>query len=125
MDPKNRNAAALTKRVNDITGAMVKHYGNILTTAKADQNVDYSTTAQRELAIKEDTTAFIRNAQDLSTLIRELQELWLFGGLDTLTDPADEEANKAKALSIAAMVEVLTKGPVRVEEKRDEGNGER
>ncbi|KAF2789201.1 hypothetical protein K505DRAFT_253832 [Melanomma pulvis-pyrius CBS 109.77] len=86
---------------------MVQHYGSILSTAQQDENVDYSTTAQRELAIKEDTTAFIRAAQDLSSLIRELQELWLFGGLDTLTDPADEEANKAKALGLAALVEVL------------------
>lgn len=42
-------------------------------------------------------------------MIRELQELWLFGSLDTIADPADEQTNKAKALGIAAMVEALAK----------------
>jgi hypothetical protein len=42
-------------------------------------------------------------------LIRDLQELWLFGGLDTLTNPADEESNRAKALVVAEMIETLAK----------------
>jgi hypothetical protein len=42
-------------------------------------------------------------------LIRDLQELWLFGGLDTLTNPADEESNRAKALVVAEMIEALAK----------------
>ena len=42
-------------------------------------------------------------------MIRDLQELWLFGGLDTLTNPADEEANRAKALVVAEMIEALAK----------------
>lgn len=45
----------------------------------------------------------------MSTLIRDLQELWLFGALDTLTDPSDEEGNRANALKIAAMIEKLVK----------------
>jgi hypothetical protein len=49
----------------------------------------------------------IKTTQDLSTLIRDLQELWLFGGLDTLSDPADEEANRAKAVQVAQMIEGL------------------
>ncbi|KAJ4318869.1 hypothetical protein N0V94_004199 [Neodidymelliopsis sp. IMI 364377] len=43
-----------------------------------------------------------------ATLIRDLQELWLFGGLDTLTNPADEEANRAKAFQVAETIEVLS-----------------
>lgn len=44
-------------------------------------------------------------------LIRDLQELWLFGSLDTLTDPADEKADKAKTLEIARLIETLAKMP--------------
>lgn len=51
----------------------------------------------------------IKTAQDISTLVRDLQELWLFGGLDTLSDPADEEANRKKALAVAEMIEALAK----------------
>lgn len=55
----------------------------------------------------------VKTTQDLTTLIRDLQELWLFGGLDTLSDPADEEADRAKAVEVARMIEVLAKsGPV-------------
>lgn len=53
--------------------------------------------------------AQVKSAQNLTVLIRDLQELWLFGGLDTLMDLGDEEANKAKVLNIAAMVETLAK----------------
>jgi hypothetical protein len=49
----------------------------------------------------------IKTTQDLSTLIRDLQELWLFGGLDTLSDPADAEAARNKALQVAGMIEGL------------------
>jgi hypothetical protein len=46
----------------------------------------------------------VKTTQDLSTLIRDLQELWLFGGLDTLSNPANEEASQAKAVKVAEMV---------------------
>jgi hypothetical protein len=54
-------------------------------------------------------------------LIRDLQELWLFGSLDTLTDPADEEADKAKTLEIARLIETLAKVSPKA---RSESDGE-
>ncbi|PWO25935.1 potassium ion channel Yvc1, partial [Pyrenophora tritici-repentis] len=71
--------------------------------------LDYATSAQRELLIREQSAALIKTAQDISTLVRDLQELWLFGGLDTLSDPADEEANRKKAVAVAEMIEALAK----------------
>jgi hypothetical protein len=62
----------------------------------------------------------IKNAQDLSTLIRDLQELWLFGTLDTLTDPADEAKDKDKALEIAGLIEALAKKGL---QGKETGNG--
>jgi hypothetical protein len=63
----------------------------------------------------------VKTTQDLSTLIRDLQELWLFGGLDTLSDPADEEASREKAEKVAGMIEVLAKSaPVEVEGEKEE-----
>jgi hypothetical protein len=49
----------------------------------------------------------IKTTQDLSTLIRDLQELWLFGGLDTLAEPVDEEGKRKKAVQVAEMIEGL------------------
>lgn len=51
----------------------------------------------------------IKTAQDLSTLIRDLQELWLFGGLDTLSGERDGEEAKKKAVEVAEMMEGLAR----------------
>ena len=85
---------------------------------------DYATSAQKELVVKEQAAGLIKTAQDISTLIRDLQELWLFGGLDTLTDPADEAANRTKALAVAGMIEALAKKQPVADEKEGE-NGTR
>ncbi|KAH7346948.1 hypothetical protein BKA66DRAFT_447774 [Pyrenochaeta sp. MPI-SDFR-AT-0127] len=84
---------------------------------KIDGAHDYATSAHRELLIKEQTAGLIKTAQDISTFIRDLQELWLFGGLDTLSDPADEEANRTKALAIAEMIETLAKQKPTIKEE--------
>ncbi|KAF1829275.1 hypothetical protein BDW02DRAFT_574141 [Decorospora gaudefroyi] len=75
----------------------------------AKPTLDYAVSAQRELVIREQTAGLIKTAQEISTLVRDLQELWLFGGLDTLSDPADEETNRTKALAVAEMIEALAK----------------
>lgn len=51
----------------------------------------------------------IKTAQDISTLIRDLQELWLFGGLDTLKDDTEQEKDRQKAMQVAEMLEQLVK----------------
>ncbi|EUC44867.1 hypothetical protein COCMIDRAFT_96968 [Bipolaris oryzae ATCC 44560] len=90
-------------------------YSSVLNKTEYEPVLDYSTSAHKELMIKEQSAALIKTAQDISTLIRDLQELWLFGGLDTLADPADEEANRKKALAVAEMIETLAKqGPADV-----------
>lgn len=82
---------------------------------------DYATSAMKELSVREAAAGLIKTTQDLSTLIRDLQEIWLFGGLDTLADPADEEVNRQKAIGVAEMVEVLAKGGQTVGEGKDNG----
>ncbi|KAF2864764.1 hypothetical protein BDV95DRAFT_613295 [Massariosphaeria phaeospora] len=122
MDASKRNANALHERVNALYKAAITHFSNIFNLTPEDDDdadsnnngaprdaTDYAAVAHKELAIRVQATALIRTLQDLSTLIRDLQELWLFGGLDTLTDPADDAAMRAKALGIAALVEVLAK----------------
>ncbi|KAF2248152.1 hypothetical protein BU26DRAFT_328137 [Trematosphaeria pertusa] len=83
----------------------------MLAHAREDAPSDYSRAAQKELAIKEESSALVTTAQNMAMLVRDLQELWLFGSLDTLTDPADEEEGRKKALEIAALVEILAKRP--------------
>ena len=60
------------------------------------------------------TVSQIRASEDLLTLTRQMQELWVFGKLDTLrkTDAKDETTGDVKA--VAEMVTKMLK-------KRDEG----
>ncbi|KAF2270307.1 hypothetical protein CC78DRAFT_611957 [Lojkania enalia] len=109
MDPSKSSAVELTKRVDDICNALIGHFHTIVFATKENADADHSAIAQNELTIVEKTNAMIQSTQDLSSLIRELQELWLFGGLDTLADPSDEETNKAKAQAIAKMIETIAK----------------
>ncbi|KAF2191491.1 hypothetical protein K469DRAFT_372459 [Zopfia rhizophila CBS 207.26] len=108
MDPSQRNAAVLHERVDKIIETLTQRFVNVLNLAQIE-DTDYSTTAHMEAQIAEESAALVRATEDLSTLIRELQELWLFGGLDTLNKPADEEAATKQALEIARMVEQLAK----------------
>ncbi|KAL1605228.1 hypothetical protein SLS60_004772 [Paraconiothyrium brasiliense] len=60
MDPKQRNAAALRKRINDLTNEFLNQYRAILAVAREDDNPDFSQSAQKELAIKEGALAIVR-----------------------------------------------------------------
>jgi hypothetical protein len=67
------------------------------------------------------TEVQIKTTQDIAALIRDLQELWLFGGLDTLQNPADEETQRKKAEDVGAMIQVLAqqKPAAKVEEREN------
>ena len=128
MDSKQRNAAALhskspqsivetlppaavshtpTGRINDLVGEFSNQYRAMLAIAREDEDADFSQSAQKELAIKEGAVAIITAAQKMTMLIRDLQELWLFGGLDTLADAKDEEVERRKVGEVARLVEGL------------------
>jgi hypothetical protein len=66
----------------------------------------------------------VRSAEDIATLIRDLQEIWLFGGLDTLTDPVDAQAERDKALSLAAQIEVLARKKMAFAAPKQEEEGQ-
>ncbi|KAL5420020.1 hypothetical protein PMIN06_007841 [Paraphaeosphaeria minitans] len=86
---------------------LLNQYRAILAVAREDDNPDYSQSAQKELAIKEGAMAIVTAAQNMSMFIRDLQELWLFGGLETLADEKDAEVERLKALEVAGLVEGL------------------
>ncbi|OAL48483.1 hypothetical protein IQ07DRAFT_571210 [Pyrenochaeta sp. DS3sAY3a] len=148
MNPSERNKEALLAKTEQLCNAIVDnrnqdpwggdgYLSTILRAIKMEDSsdyaphghtrlesaYDYTTSASKELLIREQTAGLIKTAQDISTLIRDLQELWLFGGLDTLSNPADEEASRIKAFAVAEMIEALAKrGPV--EEERADVKGE-
>jgi len=142
MDPSKRTQEALLARAEALCDAITPRDGDadpaggdgylstILKAVKMDgappstMNAanDYATSAAKELTIREQTAGLIKTTQDIATLIRDLQELWLFGGLDTLQNPADEEAHRKKAEEIAGVIEILAQQkPVVKEEDKEVG----
>ncbi|KAH6625634.1 hypothetical protein C7974DRAFT_204536 [Boeremia exigua] len=139
MDPSKRTKEALletlcdaiTPRHDDPDPAAGDGYlSTILKAVKMDgappstMNAanDYATSAAKELTIREQTAGLIKTTQDIATLIRDLQELWLFGGLDTLQNPADEEAQRKKAVEVAGIIEVLAQQEP-ITKTQDQENG--
>jgi Surfeit locus protein 5 subunit 22 of Mediator complex len=63
----------------------------------------------------------IRAAEDLLSLTRQMQELWLFGQLDTLGKSVVEEKTEADARRVAELIQTL----VRREEVKEGGEAGR
>ncbi|KAF1925682.1 uncharacterized protein M421DRAFT_423512 [Didymella exigua CBS 183.55] len=140
MDPSKRTREALLARAEALCDAITPgqdknvltagdgYLSTILKAVKMDSAPpsttnaanDYATSAARELTIREQTAGLIKTTQDIATLIRDLQELWLFGGLDTLQNPADEETQMKKAEEVAAIIEVLAQQKPAVKAKAEE-----
>ncbi|KAF2734761.1 hypothetical protein EJ04DRAFT_563905 [Polyplosphaeria fusca] len=126
MDGPKSSAADLNKRIDELCNAMEATFTEVIRRAGEAEDFDYDSTSQNELAMMQAGGAFKSAVQDTSSLIRELQELWLFGGLDTIADPADDAANKDKALEMAALIEKLAKHKMSLKKEEDGGekNGE-
>ncbi|KAK7551230.1 mediator complex, subunit Med22 [Phyllosticta citricarpa] len=111
MDVSQRNAAALQERVMKLATALVKRFENIVALASPDAK-DFNTTASKKFQMEVETAALIRATEDILTLTRQMQELWLFGQLNTVDkDGKAKEISQVEedARAIAAAVEQLAK----------------
>jgi hypothetical protein len=86
---------------------MSTQFSSVFAAAAKPADSTLAEAAHNELRIKEESAALIRSARDMATLIRDLQELWLSGHLDTLAEPVDEQETKEKALRVAEQIEAL------------------
>jgi hypothetical protein len=64
--------------------------------------------------IETETAAIVRLAEDAQRLIRHLQELWLFGSVDTVGKTEEELKSEESVKEIVGLLEELLK---------KEGNG--
>jgi hypothetical protein len=62
------------------------------------------------IAINPNPTSQIRTSEDILTLTRQMQELWLFGQLKTLDKDDIQERIDADAKEVAEMLAVLVGG---------------
>lgn len=120
MDPSFRDTASLTAYIDKLRNNLISRFENLVATA-AIERTDYNTTSYNALHMKDETAALIRAAEDLLSLTRQMQELWLFGQLDTLGKSVVEEKTEADARRVAELIQTL----VRREEVKEGGEAGR
>lgn len=84
MDAATPSAAYLHGRINISTHQLRSRMMNIIRLTKPPEHPTVTNTATEQLRMDVESTALIRAAEEIMVLTRELKDLWLFGGLDTL-----------------------------------------
>ncbi|KAK5128020.1 hypothetical protein LTR85_005137 [Meristemomyces frigidus] len=106
MDPSLRNTPGLTARIDKLRDDMIKHFNAVVGLAAAG-NTDRNATALTQYQMQVETAALIRAAEDVQTLIRQLQEMWLFGQLNTVGDSKVKQQTDENAEMVAGLLKQL------------------
>jgi len=103
----------LRARIQTRVRALLKAYGEVLDGAQTPANPTSLSAVTTAYKIDLATQSMIRASEDLLALIRQMQEIWLFGKLDTLGRSEVEERTEQDAQKIlellGKMVEVKGK----------------
>ncbi|KAK8202168.1 hypothetical protein M8818_005694 [Zalaria obscura] len=111
MEAVPRNTPALLARIDQLRNSLIKRFENLIELAAIDKT-DRNATALSQYQIQIETGALrpalqIRSAEDILSLTRQLQELWLFGQLKTLEDSETLQKTDEDARAIAALLRQL------------------
>ncbi|TIA85796.1 putative eukaryotic translation initiation factor 5 [Aureobasidium pullulans] len=104
-----RNTPALLARIDQLRNSLIKRFENLVEQAAIEKN-DRNSTALSQYQSQIETAALIRTSEDILTLTRQMQELWLFGQLKTL-DASDIQGRiDGDAKEVAEMLAILVDG---------------
>ncbi|KAI9691571.1 MAG: hypothetical protein M1822_007642 [Bathelium mastoideum] len=109
MDQSLRNSPALLARIDTATQQLIRRFENLIGLASVEK-VDRNSTALNALEIDVETAALIRGAEDLTTLIRQMQEVWLFGELNTIGKSETQQKTEENTIAVAQLLEKLMAG---------------
>ncbi|KAI4731910.1 hypothetical protein E4T49_00335 [Aureobasidium sp. EXF-10728] len=101
-----------TARIDQLRNNLFNRFEKLLKQANARviEKNDRNSTALSQYQTQIETAALIRTSEDILTLTRQMQELWLFGQLKTL-DKNDIQARiDGDAKEVAEMLAVLVGG---------------
>ncbi|KAK0898827.1 hypothetical protein LTR91_013683 [Friedmanniomyces endolithicus] len=93
-------------RIEKLRDQLVARFHTIVNLA-AVSGKDRNNTAIAQYHIQTETAALITTAENAQSLIRQLQEMWLFGQLDTLGDSKARQQSDEDARSIALLLKQL------------------
>ncbi|KAF7194553.1 hypothetical protein HII31_04059 [Pseudocercospora fuligena] len=92
MDPSLRNQKDLINKINELQTALIKRYTNLIGLAAVRNK---------------QTDRSIRAAEEVQSLIRQMQEMWLFGQLNTLDDTKAQKQSDENAAVVADLLKLL------------------
>ncbi|CZT14871.1 uncharacterized protein RCC_00809 [Ramularia collo-cygni] len=107
MDASLRNTEALKSRIDYLQNNLARRFENLISLATI-QRGDRADSAVTQYSMKTETAGLIRAAEEIQTLIRQMQEMWLFGRLSTLEDSKAKAEVDETAKEVAELVRKLT-----------------
>ncbi|EME84061.1 uncharacterized protein MYCFIDRAFT_195222 [Pseudocercospora fijiensis CIRAD86] len=108
MDSSLRNLKDLNNKIGELQAALIKRYGNLIGLAAVrNKQTDRSVTAVTQYQIQTETAALIRAAEEVQSLIRQMQEMWLFGQLNTLDESKAQKQSDENAAVVADLLKLL------------------
>ncbi|KAF2225115.1 hypothetical protein BDZ85DRAFT_88664 [Elsinoe ampelina] len=107
MDGIPRNTPAVLSKIDQLRNSLIKRFENLVEMAEI-KRTDRNTTALLEYRIQVETTGLVRTAEEILALTRQMQEMWLFGHLNTLEVSDMQDKVDTQAQEIAALLKQLT-----------------
>ncbi|KAK4987160.1 hypothetical protein LTR66_007675 [Elasticomyces elasticus] len=93
-------------RIETLRDNLTKRFDTLVSFA-AIEDTDRNTTALNELKIVSESAALIRTAEEVLSLTRQMQEMWIFGQLNTVGESETERKTDENAKVVARLLEKL------------------
>ncbi|GAB7339760.1 hypothetical protein MBLNU457_6319t1 [Dothideomycetes sp. NU457] len=107
MDPIPRNTPALMSKIDSLRNQLIRRFETLLELSSNEQK-DRQTTALHQYQMQIETAGLIRASEDILSMTRQMQELWLFGQLKTLETDHGAAKGDDDAKAVAALLAQLT-----------------
>ncbi|KAL2355886.1 mediator complex, subunit Med22 [Cryomyces antarcticus] len=109
MEASLRNTPALIARIEKLTNDLIRRFETLVALAPVERT-DRDFTAHSAYQMEVETAALIRSSEDILTLTRQMQEMWLFGQLDTLGESQAQQKTEQDARAVAEVLARLIQG---------------
>ncbi|KAK4502584.1 hypothetical protein PRZ48_006010 [Zasmidium cellare] len=107
MEQPLRSTREVMLKIDKLQGDLIRRFQKLIDLAAVSKK-DRAVTAVTEYQIKTETSALIRAAEDVQTFIRQLQEMWLFGQLNTIGESKVQQQTDENAKIVADLLKQLT-----------------
>ncbi|KAI7222845.1 hypothetical protein KC333_g876 [Hortaea werneckii] len=107
MDASLRNTPALMNRIDKLYGDVIKHYEALVSLAAVENATDRNSTALAQYQMQVETTALTRAIEEGQSFTRQLQEMWLFGQLNTIGDSEAKQRSDKTAKELSGLLQQL------------------